>query len=142
MLALSTSIAVQAQDVLNDSIAPTPERELSQAQVTGKRKSVSRMSGAENGFTLSRTELFKAACCNLGESFTTNPSVDVSYSDAATGAKQIKLLGLAGSYVQMLSEKHSRLQRSRCALRFGLCAWTLDAEHTGVEGQRLGKERL
>ena len=104
MLALSTSIAVQAQDVLNDSIAPTPERELSQAQVTGKRKSVSRMSGAENGFTLSRTELFKAACCNLGESFTTNPSVDVSYSDAATGAKQIKLLGLAGSYVQMLSE--------------------------------------
>ena len=104
MLALSTNIAVQAQDVLNDSIAPTPERELSQAQVTGKRKSVSRMSGAENGFTLSRTELFKAACCNLGESFTTNPSVDVSYSDAATGAKQIKLLGLAGSYVQMLSE--------------------------------------
>lgn len=104
MLALSTSIAVQAQDVLNDSIAPTPERELNQAQVTGKRKSVSRMSGAENGFTLSRTELFKAACCNLGESFTTNPSVDVSYSDAATGAKQIKLLGLAGSYVQMLSE--------------------------------------
>lgn len=104
MLALSTSIAVQAQDVLNDSITPTPERELNQAQVTGKRKSVSRMSGAENGFTLSRTELFKAACCNLGESFTTNPSVDVSYSDAATGAKQIKLLGLAGSYVQMLSE--------------------------------------
>ena len=62
MLALSTSIAVQAQDALNDSIAPTPERELSQAQVTGKRKSVSRMSGAENGFTLSRTELFQAAC--------------------------------------------------------------------------------
>ena len=99
VLALSTNIAVQAQDVLNDSIAPTPERELSQAQVAGKRKSVSRMSGADNGFTLSRTELFKAACCNLGESFTTNPSVDVSYSDAATGAKQIKLLGLAGSYV-------------------------------------------
>ena len=56
MLALSTSIAVQAQDVLNDSITLTPERELNQAQVTGKRKSVSRMSGAENGFTLSRTE--------------------------------------------------------------------------------------
>ncbi len=49
-------------------------------------------------------ELRKAACCNLSESFETNPSVDVSYSDAATGAKQIKLLGLAGIYVQMLHE--------------------------------------
>ena len=46
----------------------------------------------------------RAACCNLGESFVTNPSVDVSYSDAATGAKQIKLLGLSGTYVQMLTE--------------------------------------
>lgn len=53
---------------------------------------------------ISSTELVRAACCNLGESFTTNPSVDVSYSDAATGAKQIKLLGLSGTYVQMLSE--------------------------------------
>ncbi len=49
-------------------------------------------------------ELCKAACCNLSESFETNPSVDVSYSDAATGAKQIKLLGLSGAYVQMLTE--------------------------------------
>lgn len=49
-------------------------------------------------------ELCRAACCNLGESFVTNPSVDVSYSDAATGAKQIKLLGLSGTYVQMLTE--------------------------------------
>ncbi len=53
---------------------------------------------------ISASELKKAACCNLGESFTTNPSVDVSYSDAATGARQIKLLGLSGSYVQMLTE--------------------------------------
>jgi outer membrane receptor for ferrienterochelin and colicin len=49
-------------------------------------------------------ELCRAACCNLAESFETNPSVDVAYSDAVTGAKQIKLLGLAGSYVQMLTE--------------------------------------
>ena len=51
-------------------------------------------------------ELFRAACCNLAESFETNPSVDVSYADAATGAKQIKLLGLAGTYVQMLTENY------------------------------------
>ena len=49
-------------------------------------------------------DLLRAACCNLGESFTTNPSVDVNYADAATGAQQIKLLGLSGTYVQMMTE--------------------------------------
>ena len=53
---------------------------------------------------ISAAQLLRAACCNLGESFTTNPSVDVSYSDAATGARQIRLLGLSGRYVQMLNE--------------------------------------
>ncbi len=51
-------------------------------------------------------ELFRAACCNLAESFETNPSVDVSYADAATGARQIRLLGLSGTYVQMLTENY------------------------------------
>lgn len=51
-------------------------------------------------------ELCRAACCNLAESFETNPSVDVAYSDAATGARQIKLLGLSGTYVQMLTENY------------------------------------
>lgn len=51
-------------------------------------------------------EICRAACCNLAESFETNPSVDVSYADAATGARQIKLLGLAGTYVQMLTENY------------------------------------
>lgn len=66
----------------------------------GQRK----MIGVINGEVISATELKRAACCNLGESFTTNPSVDVNYTDAATGARQIRLLGLSGSYVQMLTE--------------------------------------
>lgn len=49
-------------------------------------------------------ELCKAACCNLSESFTTNASVDTYYSNAITGAKQIRLLGLDGTYVQLLAE--------------------------------------
>lgn len=53
---------------------------------------------------IGRAELSRAACCNLAESFETNPSVDVSYNDAVTGAKQIRLLGLDGIYVQLLSE--------------------------------------
>lgn len=54
--------------------------------------------------------LTRAACCNLSESFESNPSVDVSYSDAVTGAKQIQLLGLSGTYVQMLTENFPTLQ--------------------------------
>ncbi|NDW09946.1 TonB-dependent receptor domain-containing protein [Dysgonomonas sp. 520] len=53
---------------------------------------------------LNTKELSRAACCSLAESFETNPSVDVSYSDAVTGAKQIQLLGISGTYVQMLTE--------------------------------------
>ncbi|MFO7721778.1 MAG: TonB-dependent receptor [Bacteroidales bacterium] len=49
-------------------------------------------------------ELHKAACCNLGESFETNASVDVSYGDAISGAKKIELLGLTGLYSQLMIE--------------------------------------
>jgi len=49
---------------------------------------------------ITRKALAKAACCNLSESFETNASVSVSYSDAITGSKQIQLLGLSGNYVQ------------------------------------------
>lgn len=55
-------------------------------------------------------ELKKAACCNLSESFETNASVDVNYSDAITGAKQIKLLGLAGKYSQLQTENIPNFQ--------------------------------
>ncbi len=54
--------------------------------------------------TMSGKELLKAACCNLSESFETNPSVDVSYNDAVTGSKQIQLLGLSGNYTQLTVE--------------------------------------
>lgn len=53
---------------------------------------------------MTEKELFKAACCNLSESFETNPSVDVSYNDAVTGSKQIQLLGLSGNYTQLTVE--------------------------------------
>lgn len=49
-------------------------------------------------------ELAKAACCNLSESFETIASVDVSYTDAVSGAKTIRMLGLDGRYVQVNRE--------------------------------------
>ena len=77
---------------------------LQEVNVVARKVGTSRLAGAVNGIAVNKDELFKAACCNLGESFTTNPSVDVAYNDATTGARQIKLLGLSGTYVQMLTE--------------------------------------
>ncbi|MBQ2727699.1 MAG: TonB-dependent receptor [Alistipes sp.] len=48
--------------------------------------------------------LCKMACCNLAESFENSASVTVGYSDAISGARQIKMLGLAGTYTQILDE--------------------------------------
>ena len=57
-----------------------------------------------NTQVLSTGELRKAACCNLAESFETNPSVDASFTDAVTGTKQIQMLGLSGKYTQIMQE--------------------------------------
>lgn len=53
---------------------------------------------------ITSTGLRKAACCNLSESFETNPTVDASVTDAVSGAKKIQLLGLDGVYSQILFE--------------------------------------
>jgi len=96
-LALLPALIIQAQ---KDST-----RVLKSVSVGAKGEAkMQRLSGVENGQLMGSGELKRAACCNLGESFVTNPSVDVNYSDAAVGAKQIKLLGLSGLYVQMLTE--------------------------------------
>jgi len=57
-----------------------------------------------NVTTMSSKELLKAACCNLSESFETNPSIDVNFSDAISGSKQIKMLGLTSPYILMAEE--------------------------------------
>ncbi|MEO8085289.1 MAG: TonB-dependent receptor [Bacteroidota bacterium] len=53
---------------------------------------------------LNEGEILKAACCNLSEAFETNPTINVSYKDAVTGAKEIQLLGLSGIYSQLMTE--------------------------------------
>ena len=57
-----------------------------------------------NTTKLTSVELLKAACCNLAESFETNPSIDVNYADALTGTKQIKMLGLTSPYLMITEE--------------------------------------
>lgn len=75
------------------------ERTLQEVTVTGAPGQIDRINPIQTELITQRT-LAKAACCNLSESFETNASVSVSYSDAVTGAKQIQFLGLGGQYVQ------------------------------------------
>ena len=63
-------------------------------------------------------ELRRAACCNLSESFENNATVNVQYTDAITGAKEIELLGLKGTYTQMMIE--NRPSFNRLGRAFGL----------------------
>jgi outer membrane receptor for ferrienterochelin and colicins len=80
-------------------------KELSEVMVSSRMRST--YLSSLNPFrtqVMTERELFKAACCNLSESFETNPSVDVSYNDAVTGSKQIQLLGLSGNYTQLTVE--------------------------------------
>ncbi|MEM9324260.1 MAG: TonB-dependent receptor [Bacteroidota bacterium] len=74
---------------------------------------------------ITASELTKAACCNLSESFETNASVNVSFSDAVTGAKTIQMLGLAGKYVQINRENvpHIRGLNNRYGLGFVPGTW-------------------
>ncbi|MFN5371199.1 MAG: carboxypeptidase-like regulatory domain-containing protein, partial [Bacteroidia bacterium] len=53
---------------------------------------------------ITETELYKAACCNLSESFQNNATVDISTTNAVTGSKEIQMLGLAGIYTQLTIE--------------------------------------
>lgn len=69
---------------------------------------------------LTSTELRKAACCNLSESFETNASVDVNITDAVSGAKKIQMMGLDGVYTQIQLENIPFLRGLESA--FGLNA--------------------
>jgi len=104
-LLFTTTAFSQETNVVDSSDVKTLDgKKLSEVTVTAHQTGRVKASTIGNTELISSKELLRAACCNLGESFTTNPSVDVNYADAATGAQQIKLLGLSGTYVQMLTE--------------------------------------
>ena len=81
------------------------ESNIETVNVVKNQKTLGRKQKAvTNTQNLSQGELQKAACCNLSESFETNPSIDVNFSDAVTGNKQIKMLGLTSPYILMSEE--------------------------------------
>ncbi|MFM7853097.1 MAG: TonB-dependent receptor, partial [Flammeovirgaceae bacterium] len=85
-------------DQNNIKVQLKSDRYLEEVTVQGWRPSTySDITSGINTVTMNEKELFKAACCNLSESFETNPSVDVAFTDALTGTRQIQMLGLAGA---------------------------------------------
>lgn len=81
------------------------DNELNAVKVLGKQQGnyLSKVTPVKTE-VISAAGLCKMACCNLAESFENSASVTVGYSDAITGARQIRLLGLSGIYTQMLDE--------------------------------------
>lgn len=78
---------------------------LEEVELTQRRKALQKSYlTAQNIVQVNSAELLKAACCNLSESFETNPSIDVNFSDALTGTKQIRMLGLSSPYLLITEE--------------------------------------
>lgn len=87
------------------SVQMQPDNNLDEVVVSQKRAATIRSKYQVADIQImSSKELLKAACCNLSESFSTNPSIDVNFSDAVTGNKQIKMLGLTSPYILMAEE--------------------------------------
>lgn len=83
----------------------TEENTLDEIAIKAKKQATSRsFLQTQNVFTVNSEELLKAACCNLAESFETNPSIDVNFSDALTGTRQIQMLGLNSPYLLIAQE--------------------------------------
>lgn len=93
------SISKNEQDTIN------PNKTIEQVIVT-KAVRTTAVDGKSAGltFNIHQKELLKAACCNLSESFETNATVDVSFTNAVTGTKQLKMLGLEQKYTALTKE--------------------------------------
>ena len=94
---LVSGVSFSQEDIKKDTLKTVKV----QANNKGLKKSIY---GTTNTTLVTSKELLKAACCNLAESFETNPSIDVNFSDALTGTKQIKMLGLTSPYIMITEE--------------------------------------
>ncbi|MEM5540443.1 TonB-dependent receptor [Olleya sp. AS48] len=99
----SDTITITSSNSIKHVLEPT--NNLDEVFVQSRKVATSRSYlKAQNTLLVSSDELLKAACCNLSESFETNPSIDVNFSDAVTGTKQIKMLGLSSPYILIATE--------------------------------------
>lgn len=101
----SDTLHVHTPKYLEHKMTPSVANNLTGVVVDKTRKSIEHShTKTANVSTMGSKELLKAACCNIAESFETNPSIDVNFSDALTGSKQIKMLGLTSPYLLIAEE--------------------------------------
>ena len=82
-----------------------PTSALDEVTIKSRKQATAKSYLASQNITLvSSDELLKAACCNLSESFETNPSIDVNFADAISGTRQIRMLGLTSPYILIATE--------------------------------------
>ena len=109
----TAKISTGFHQALRIALVPADDASLDEVTVTQKRKPLQRaIFTPRNVTTIGSDELLKAACCNLSESFETNPSIDVNYADALTGTKQIQMLGLTSPYILFTQENIPNLRGS------------------------------
>lgn len=99
----SDTLTIDGPKMVHHSLQPS--NQLDEVVVEKKRDAVQKAYfSSQNVITVNSAELLKAACCNLSESFETNPAIDVNFSDALTGTKQIQMLGLTSPYLLITQE--------------------------------------
>ena len=99
------TIEIKNKNRITHFLISSESQTLDEVTLTQRRKAIQKSYlKVQNIISVNSAELLKAACCNLSESFETNPSIDVNFSDALTGTKQIKMLGLTSPYLLITEE--------------------------------------
>ena len=99
----SDTLTINAPKTIRVNLKPS--NELNEVVVQQERDAIQKTYfSPQNVITVNSDELLKAACCNLAESFETNPAIDVNLSDGLTGTKQIQMLGLTSPYLLITQE--------------------------------------
>src|SRR5690554_3285461 len=99
----TNTITVKSTDHIHHLLTSTSS--LNEVVLTSRKQATAKSYlQSQNVMNISSDELLKAACCNLSESFETNPSIDVNFADAVSGTKQIKMLGLTSPYIMITTE--------------------------------------
>jgi outer membrane receptor for ferrienterochelin and colicins len=105
------TLSIKDQKIITHYLTAAEGESLEEVTLTQRRKAIQKSYlQAQNIVNVNSAELLKAACCNLSESFETNPSIDVNFSDALTGTKQIRMLGLTSPYL-LISEENIPMVR-------------------------------
>ena len=102
---ISDTLTVRGAQRIAHVLQSNESKDLDEVVVSQRKKS-SQLSflSTQNVLNVSSEELLKAACCNLSESFETNPAIDINFDNALTGVKQVQMMGLPSPYLLFTEE--------------------------------------